>query len=299
MAIAHGHELRPPRTVASPIGSIQTFGSVTINGHAVQRGDAVWNFDLVQCGVNSSARILLYDLGEVIVSSGSAARLSIDRHTTVIASISAGNVNIKLNDNVEGVVSAPGNIYQTSSGSEFYVTVREERTDLRLAKGTVLFETQVIPVKVSIDRQFKARTNAAVTVRVRVTKQTNRATSMASYFQQPDEPIANTPVRFDLNPATLGVPNPVRVMTDSQGYATTIVTAGSNAGKGKLRATAEESGAYAETDFTVQSGFGGWMKDPRTLIAIGAGAAAIAVPAIIVGGEPKKITAIGDPIIKP
>ena len=299
MAIAHGHDLGLPRTVSSPIGSIQTFGFVTINGRAVQRGDAVWNFDLIQCRENSSARILLHDLGEVIVSSGTTARLSIDHQKAVIASISTGNVNIKLSNNVEGVVSAPGNIFQTSPGSEFYVTVRDERTDLRLSKGTVMFETQVIPVKVSIDRQFKARTNAAVTVRVRVTKQTNRVTSMASYFQQPDEPIANTPVRFDLNPATIGVPSPVRVMTDAQGYATTVVTTGSNSGKGKLRATAEESGAYAETDFTVQSSFGTWMKDPRTLIAIGAGAAAIAVPLVIVGGEPKKITAIGDPVIKP
>ena len=301
-AIAHGHELRPPRTVSSPIGTIQAFGSVIINGRAVQKGDTYWNFDLIECLQNSSARITLPNLGEILVSSGTTARFSIDGQYVVVASVSAGSVNIKLRDSVEGVITARGRIYQTSAGSELNVKARNDRTELRFSKGAIVRELddqQIMPVKVSIDRQFKARTNAAVTVRARVTRQTARATSMASYFQQPEEPVANTPVRFDLDPPALGLPNPVRVMTDSQGYATTIVTAGANSGSGKLRATAEESGAYAEADFTVRSAAGSWIKDPGKLIAIGGAAAAIVVPIVIVGGEEKKITAIGNPVIKP
>ena len=303
LAIAQGHDRSTPRTVSSPIGSIQAFGTVRINGRVVQRGDLFWNSDRIECPQNSSARIVLYELGEILVSSDSVARISIDNRAVVIASVSSGKVNISLRDSVEGVVTTPGSIYQTSAGAAFQVLVRTEGTELRLSRGKIVRELedqQMIPVKVSIDRQFKARTNAAVTVRVRVTKPANRRTSMAMYFQQPqDEPIANTPVRFDLNPSALGDANPVRVMTDSQGYATTIITAGSNSGQGKLRATAEESGAFAEADFSVQSSLGSILKDSRTLIAIGAGAAAIAVPIIIVGGENKKLTTIGSPVIKP
>jgi len=292
---------------------------VTINGRVAQRGEAFWNSDLIECRRDSSALVSLFNLGEVTVSSSTTARLSIDDSSPVlVVAITAGSLNVRLSETARALVAVGDNIYATSDGADFRVTVRDERQEVRVSKGSILHETSVtgqtpLPVKVSIDRQFKARTNAAVTVRVRVTKARTRTTSgaggassMAFYLVEPpqvaqgDEPVTNTPVRFDLSPTILGTATPVRVITDSLGYATTIVTAGSNSGKGTLRATAEESGAYAESEFTVMSSLSFMMRDSRLLLAIGAAAAAIVVPIVIVGDNGnRKITPIGDPIIKP
>ena len=128
---------------------------------------------------------------------------------------------------------------------------------------------------------------------------------MAFYLVDPataqaDEPLTNTSVRFDLNPPALGVVNPIRVITDAQGFATTTVTAGSQTGKGTIRATAEESGAYAEAEFTIKSPFTFWVTENRTLLLIGGAATAVAVPVIINAADGnRRITAAGGPVIKP
>jgi hypothetical protein len=307
-----------------PIGIVHTFGGVTVNGRVAHALEELWGGELIEAPTMTSALVVLHAIGQVTLSGGTRARLSVsspvdsESHRSIlVASLLSGQLKVALQTGALAYFEAAGSGYTASEGASFSCAIRGGNAAVETLKGSVHEEKAIreqtpLPVKVSIDRRFSAKSNGTVNVRVQVTRARSRSggatrtgAGTAFYLVDPatvqgDEPIPNTSVRFDLNPPALGVVNPIRVTTDAQGFATTTVTAGSQTGKGTIRATAEESGAYAEGEFTVRSPFTFWMMENRTLLIIGAAATAVAVPVIVnaVDGN-RRITAVGDPVIKP
>ena len=62
--------------VAAPIGTIESSGTMLINGRAAEGSGAVWDGELLQAPAGTNAHAVLRGIGEVTLKSGAVVRLS-------------------------------------------------------------------------------------------------------------------------------------------------------------------------------------------------------------------------------
>lgn len=145
---------RPIRLYATasngPIGSIASYGALTINGHGAYAGQLVWSGDLLHSNGNSRISVSLESIGEITLARGTAVRLSTRHMTldqggkgyTLIASLAQGKIAVTLEHAASAYVRAGASEYASSGGAAFVVTVRQAHAAIDVKSGEVRDEAQ-------------------------------------------------------------------------------------------------------------------------------------------------------------
>ena len=192
---------------------------MTVNGRAAQGHEELWGGELIETRTMTSALVVLHAIGQITLSGGTRARLSVSQssdqihNSALVASLVSGELKVVLRTGATAYFEAGGSGYTASDGASFSCAVRGDEAAIETVKGSVVEEKAIreqtpLPVKVSIDRRFSAKSNGTTTVRVQVTRAkprsggtTRTGLGMAFYLVDPasvqgDEPLANTSSPF-------------------------------------------------------------------------------------------------------
>ena len=167
--------------VFRPIGIVHTFGGVTVNGRPAQAHDELWGGELIETRTMTSALVVLHSIGQITLSGGTRARLSVSHsnnqinNNALVASLVSGELKVVLRTGATAYFEAGGSGYTASDGASFSCALRDDEAAIETVKGSVVEERAIreqtpLPVKVSIDRRFSAKSNGTATVRVQVTQ---------------------------------------------------------------------------------------------------------------------------------
>lgn len=149
--------LRPVLSTANaPIGTIESWGAVTINGQQVGRRSLLWNGDVVQAPAGLGALVALAEVGQVSVRPGAVVRLSTSATSaagtgrtgaangskisgpTLLASLVSGEFAAKLKPNADARIEVNGQSFVVSRGASFRATQRPDGVSVEAETGAVL-----------------------------------------------------------------------------------------------------------------------------------------------------------------
>lgn len=133
--------------VAAPIGTIESSGTMFINGRAAEGSGAVWDGELLQAPNGTLARAVLQGIGEITLTGGALVRLSTAmiigddhlRRGVLAASIVSGEIVVKLQPDAGAYLLAGGSAFTAAAGANFRLGVRDGRA--------VILEDQKIAVR--------------------------------------------------------------------------------------------------------------------------------------------------------
>jgi hypothetical protein len=268
--------------MTGPIGSVDSFGQVSINGRTTHGRQIIWGGEVLQA-TRANARVSLDDIGDVTLAGGALARISSSSvfdggsREMLVATLVKGEITISLSGGARAYVEACGERFAASSGASFRVSINESRAVSHVVRGTV--EQVQAP-----ERKYKIRPigiGSNVSVRARATRQIQ-----VQVTDENDRPIPDLPILFLLGGggggslgAGTAAATSLTISTNAQGIATTSFTAGQTASSTSI--TASVPGTTASTTIGVSVNAAGFFTATTIgLIAAGvAGAATVAVVA--------------------
>lgn len=132
---------------SKPIGRVESWGAVTINGQKVGRESLLWSGDLIKAPIDLGAQAALTEVGQVSVRPGSVIRLATQSvpsgenkqpDKTLVASLVSGDFTASLQPNVNARFDVNGTAYVSSRGASFRVILREDGVSVDVAQGSVM-----------------------------------------------------------------------------------------------------------------------------------------------------------------
>ena len=150
---------RPDTTAAiGPIGAIESFGQIRINGRIAQPQESLWGGELLQASANANVRVSLDAVGQVRLGSGTLVRLATawtklgdnTYRRVLIVSLIQGEVCANLQPEASAYIESCGSAFTASDGASFRIGVREGRAVVKAASGIVRAEAPIPPVKIII-----------------------------------------------------------------------------------------------------------------------------------------------------
>ena len=284
-----------------PIGKVESFGEMAIDGRTVYGERSIWGGQLIQAKA-ASARIRFDSVGEVTMLRGAMARFAASRDgeasgKILIAQLVGGDIAVRLNDEAGAYFEAFGSVFTASRGAEFRLRIREGEVLLNKTEGEVVRQqTQ--------QRKYVIRPvglGANISVRARETRQIQ-----IQVTDENDNPVPDLPVVFALGSPGAGsfgsgtaASSSVTVTTNAQGIATTSFTAGPGAGSSSVTATVAGTSATWTATISVSAAAGIFSATTIAIIAAAAAAGAtVAVVAANSDDEPRPIT-ISPPVVRP
>jgi hypothetical protein len=297
---------RPIRLYANagrgPIGSIDMWSQVSINGHRAAGAQMVWGGEVIKA--ESDARVSIEDTAEVTLARGAIIKLAKTRNSfdddgsdLLIAQVITGSVSIKLDADAAAYVEASGSTYVAKRASLFKVAVNEGRVDLSVTRGAVE-EVQ------TAQRRYQLRPvglGANLSVRARATRQIQIQVTDENNNQAPDVPVMFTVggQGGTLSAAGTTAATTVTVRTDRRGIATVIFTAGPNPASATVTATIPGTDAIFTTSITVSAATALLSSTSITLLAVGGAAAATTAVVVAKKGNNNEGIVAQPPIIRP
>ncbi|MFP5261283.1 MAG: hypothetical protein ACLGJB_05185 [Blastocatellia bacterium] len=288
-----------------PIGKVESFDAVTING-LIARGDrSLWGGEMIQAPAGSGAQVWLDSVGQVTFKNGAAARLATSPTTfddashglSLVASLAIGDITVRLKPNAAAYVEAGGSVFTASSGSAFKVGLREGGPVLEVLSGNVQAGTQtsqakfIRPLGRGLDLSIKARGTRQLQVRV---------------TDENDKPLPDVPVVFSLGGGGVGslsaagqaAASTVTVTSGANGVATVSFTAAATPATGTVTAAVPGTTATATGSVNVGAavGLSTGLVAGITAVAVSGTVAAIAIPKLT--GD-KKVKEEGPTVITP
>jgi len=276
--------------VAGPIGEVQAFTPVSINGRAGRGEKFIWSGEMVQA-LDACVQVEFYQLGRVTLGRGAATRFASARSRfeeanscrVLIVSLVAGEISLKLMAETAAYVEAGGSAFTTSPGATFKLGVNEGQVMLTTIAGKVRAEPlRQSDLKIQfVDELGRPVTSGAgLSVRARSTRQVQ-----VRVTDKNDRPVPDTPVIFLLagQGGTLGsgvtAGTSVTVATNAQGVAATSFTAGPASASSSVTATV--AGTTTSTTIGVTTTAAGILTG-TTLGIVAAAVAGGTVAAVVV-----------------
>ena len=299
--------------LAGPIGSVNAFGSLSINGRQAIGENFLWGGELIEA-THGAATLLSFDsIGSVSLGEGAAARFSATRSSTeeagrrvLIASLLRGNVAIELQSNAGAYVEAGSARFNALPGASFRIGMRGGRAVLNTISGTVNTESQqgrpnykIRPVDelgrpVDLGRTLSVRARSTRNFQIQVTDEN-------------DKPIPDLPILFSLGNPCLGslglgagAGSSFRKKTDNKGIAAVPFVVGAAKCLGSLSAKVEGT----NTEFTQEIGVQrqGFWSTQNSLIVAGIVGGAVLASILIInsgGNDNQRIQPVPPPVVKP
>ena len=299
--------------LAGPIGSVDAFGSLSINGKQATGESFLWGGELIEATHGAATRVSFDSIGSVTLAEGAAARFSATRSSTdeagrrvLIASLMRGNVAIELHSDAGAYVEAGSARFNALPGATFRIGMREGRAVLNTISGTVNTESQqgrptykIRPVDelgrpVDLGRTLSVRARSTRNFQIQVTDEN-------------DKPIPDLPILFSLGNPCLGslglgaaAGSSFRKKTDNKGIAAVPFVVGAAKCLGSLSAKVEGT----TTEFTQEIGVQrqGFWNTQNSLIVAGIVGAAVLASVLIInsgGNDNQRIQPVPPPVVKP
>src|SRR5215216_1534965 len=125
---------------ASPIGTVNSFSPIRINGRIAAYQQLIWDGDLLEMLAGMTASVFIKSVGQIALTGETTIRLSTkladpdDRmaHPVLIASLFKGDISIKLDQQASAYIEARESAFTASEGASFRVTIRDGRAELRV-----------------------------------------------------------------------------------------------------------------------------------------------------------------------
>lgn len=269
---------------AGPIGSVQSFAPLIINGRPAQYKQSIWGGALVEAG-GKNAQVSFDGIGRAVLASGAIVRFATARRISgddagsevLVASVIRGELALTLKEQSGAYVEACGSAFSAKGGAAFRIGIRDGQAFVSETKGEV---SQVQTAQ----RNYRIRpikSGLGVTVRARATRQIQ-----VQVTDENDRPVPDVPVIFALGPGdggTLGSGQSsgasVTVTTNPLGVASSSFTAGTTAGTSSVTATVAGTSISTTIGVTTTVATG---IITGTTIGIIAGAAAAGTVATVV-----------------
>ena len=299
--------------MAGPIGSVNAFGSLNINGKQVIGENFLWGGELIEATRGTATLVSFDSIGSVTLTDGAAARFSATRSSTdeagrrvLIASLVSGNVAIDLHSDAGAYVEAGGARFTALRGASFRIGMESGRAVLTTISGTVNTESQqgrptykIRPVDelgrpVDLGRTMSVRARSTRNFQIQVTDEN-------------DKPIPDLPILFSLGSPCLGslglgagAGTSFRKKTDNKGIAAVPFVVGAAKCLGSLSAKVEGT----STEFTQQVGVQrqGFWNTQNSLIVAGIVGGGVLASVLIInsgGNNNQRIQPVPPPVVKP
>lgn len=277
------------------IGTVEAFGTLSINGEIAHQKMAVNSGDYLQTANSTTATISLYPTGKVVLGQNTMAYLMIGKanqnslQPILIASLLRGSLSVNLNSQIGAYVESGGRIFTANAGSSF----RASNFDGRLqVLGNVDFQNApqyiVRPVEVGATVSVKARSTRQIQIQV---------------TDEKDRPVPDIPIIFTLGSqlGKFGNGSTFTATTNSQGIASANFTAGQTPGTTSVTATVKDTNYSWTGEISIYKAAGFWTTRNKILVTsavIAAGAVTGGVIATRPGDEKRPVVA-QPPVIKP
>jgi hypothetical protein len=126
----------------APVGAIESFGAIRINGGLAHSGAVLWGNELLEAPAIESAQVTLNETAMITLSGGSALKLVAvpkegDGAPILFAHLVMGSMTIRLNSRVGARICARDSIFAVSPGSSVRLLVSEGHGRLLSSKGEV------------------------------------------------------------------------------------------------------------------------------------------------------------------
>ena len=295
---------------AGPIGSVDAFASIAINGRRVSGEQVLWGGELVESSAVASARISFDSVGRATLTEGAAVRFATapsgveaTGRRLLIASLVRGNISIELDRDAGAYIEAAGARFTALRGASFRVGIQAGRAVMHAVSGTVNTETQARPTykirpvdelgrPVDLGRTLSVRARSTRNFQIQVTDEN-------------DKPIPDLAILFSLGDPCVGSLGAVaggtsfKKNTDNKGIAAVPFIAGAAKCLGSLIAKVEGTNVEFTQQISVQrQGF--WTTRNSLLVAaVVAGAIVGTALAINSGDNNEPIRPVPPPKVTP
>ncbi len=319
------------------IGRVESVGTIKINQLSVSRQSLLRGSELIQAPDDANARATFDGIAQVILASGSQARLmtptvgGVNGNRVLAASLLSGSLVIQLDASTAGYAEVAGSTFLAARGTRFRAMLVEGHAVFEVVEGagfekgewalalpqsaaellkTITQTPTQQPLQVG-QRRYLVRPvglNSNLVVRARSTRQIQ-----VRVTDEDDRPVTGVPIIFSLGSqggssiGTIGAVGATasgsndRVFTDAQGVASVSFTAADVPTTGSITATVEGTNySWVGQINLIKVTVGFWSPQNAVPVLVTAGAAA-AIGTIKAATKDDKvpIQPIGSTIIKP
>jgi len=306
-ASAHSQPIGTLR-INSPLG-----GSVAVDGRIPRSDESIWGGELIKVVPDRQASVAFDSIGQVTLSRGAVARFSTshsssdeDGSAVLVASLTEGSIDIKLNVAAGAYVEAGTSVFTASRGASFTVRMNEGRASLSTVAGVVGVRDQAPPqdlnIRVVDDLGRPVASGSQLSVRARSTRQVQ-----VQVTDKNDKPMPDLPVLFSLADPCLGslglgaIAGATLVQkTDKRGIAAVPLIAGAARCAASIIAKVEGTNVSVSIQTRVQPQARFWNTQNTVLVVAGVAAAGIITGFLVANsGSNQPITPVPPPGIKP
>ncbi len=312
-------------TLSRTIGAAESLHGMLVNGKLTSGRAMLWGGEVVEAPQGSGARLSFTSIGQVVLNSGTKARLSMENvglattmqaPTRVLATqLLNGDVQVRFDPQASGYVRAGDSVMAATRGANFRVEMREGNGAVDVMNGSVMvignwpllappvtkndegktrLETKTYNLRpANLNGAIQVGVNQSHPVQMRVTDESNR-------------PVADVLVRFTLQGAgTLGTAvvglTSAEVRTDARGIATVPYNATSVTGLSTITAEVPGTNATTKTTATVTNKppFRSWQGGLPALVVLGAAIGLGVGVYVIQENRAPLISGRGDAVILP
>jgi hypothetical protein len=275
------------------VGTVETFGTLSINGELVHQTMTVNSGDYLQTAKSSTATVSIYPSGKVVLGQNTMAYLILGKSSEsvqpiLVASLLRGSINVELNCEMSAYIESGGRIFTANKGSSFRASNLDGRFEVL---GNVSFQNApqyiVRPVEVGATFSVKARSTRQIQIQV---------------TDEKDRPVPDIPVIFALGSqlGKFGSETTFTATTNSQGIASASFTASQTPGTTSITATVKDTNYSWTGEISVYKGVGFWTTRNKILVT-SAAIVAGTVTGVVVATRPsdeKRPVVAQPPIIK-
>lgn len=308
-----GKSLRIPVAAFAPIGKVYSLGAISINGRRVYGEEMIFGGEQLQVSGDSRACVRLDSIGQVTLARGASAKLAktatnlddIRAHYLLVATITSGDIVVKLEQDAGAYIEACGLVLTSSLGASFRIEIRDGQPMIDTTSGVVKMEPQEPRVegrdfKVLPDGRIVKAVKGPLTVKPKKAKSADgqfirnylgkpnsRSSSVPQFTlisyptTQVEEGVANRMVHFEVVPSSRGTVAPTR--TKENGVFEYTFVAGSDKGSGQIIGTIDRD-PNQDPPGTIYVPYtrkfvipGFWTKRNKLLTAAAAAAAIICI----------------------
>lgn len=248
---------------AGPIGTVNSLSTVVINGRTLYGAQTIWCGDLIQVPVDTSIRVLLESVGQMTLTASAslrvATRLTSQDGKTVapilIASLMGGEIDVRLEPQAGAYIETGNTVITADRGASF--RLKDGDQDARV--DTFVGEVHAEPIRKKYIAFLGNRSpfgskdltpaskiihvppnqQKRLTVQIKQKKQTTPIKN--NFMPAQDEYAKYLPIRFSLQPSTIGQLDTVDTKTDEFGVAETNFTPTIDQGDAKFIVTVLEN----------------------------------------------------------
>jgi hypothetical protein len=254
-----------------PIGTVESLREIAINGRTLSGRQMIWGNELLRAPVNTTAQVIVDDVSQITLKQDTIVRLATSRamlnddksHPLLIASLTSGEITVKLDKNASAYVETAGSLVTASTGANFRVATREGKVIVDSASGNVevsSITSQNAAAKMKYGELRTASVGGFTFVELppRLDVQARETRNIQTRVtDENDKPIPDIPVIFAVSGKGVGLfpggSTTFTATTDIQGVANAPFTAGPSPTTGTIDTTADGGRVAQRIEVRVKS----------------------------------------------